>query len=143
MEAELSETLEKERKGERFSIVEPPQLPEKPKKPNRIAILFLGFVFSFAGGVGTVAVGESLDHTLHGPNSITTAVQIPPLAVISYISNSEDRRRRIRRRVLWVLGTLAAIATALALVHFLYRPLDVIWFSVLRRLDLLGVIGGV
>jgi uncharacterized protein involved in exopolysaccharide biosynthesis len=143
MEAELSETLEKERKGERFSIVEPPQLPEKPKKPNRIAILFLGFVFSFAGGVGTVAVRESLDHTLHGPNSITAAVQIPPLAVISYISNSEDIRRRIRRRVLWVLGTLAVIATALALVHFLHRPLDVIWFSVLRRLDLLGVIGGV
>ena len=143
MEAELSETLEKERKGERFSIVEPPQLPEKPKKPNRIAILFLGFVFSFAGGVGTVAVGESLDHTLHGPKSITSAVQIPPLAVISYINNSEDRRRRIRSRILWVAGSLAVVTIALVLVHFLYRPLDVLWFSVLRRLELLGIIGGV
>ncbi len=142
MEAELSKTLEKERKGERFSIVEPPQLPEKPEKPNRIAILFLGFVFSFAGGVGTVAVGESLDHTLHGPKSIITAVQIPPLAVISYINNGEDKRRRIRRRVLWIFGSVMAVGSSLALVHFLYKPLDVLWFIILRRLEVLGVIGG-
>ena len=143
MEAELSKTLEQERKGERFSIVEPPLMPEKPEKPNRVAILFLGFVFSFAGGVGTVAVGESLDHTLHGPKSITAAVQIPPLAVISYISNSDDIRRRVKRRVLWMLGSVTAIATSLALVHFFYRPLDLLWFAILRRLEVLGIIGGV
>jgi len=33
MEAEVGQQLEKERKGERFSLIDPPQLPEKPSSP--------------------------------------------------------------------------------------------------------------
>ena len=46
MEAELAQELERGHKGERFSLIDPPTLPEQPIKPNRLAILFLGFIFS-------------------------------------------------------------------------------------------------
>ena len=39
MEADMSKTMEKDRKGERFSIVEPPVFPDEPFKPNRPAIM--------------------------------------------------------------------------------------------------------
>ncbi len=47
LEARLAESLEAERKSERFSLIEPPQLPLEPVKPNRIAIVLLWFVLSF------------------------------------------------------------------------------------------------
>jgi polysaccharide biosynthesis transport protein len=41
LEAKVSEGLEVQRKGERFSLIDPPSLPEKPDKPNRSAIVLL------------------------------------------------------------------------------------------------------
>ncbi|MES9980316.1 MAG: lipopolysaccharide biosynthesis protein, partial [Candidatus Thiodiazotropha sp. 6PLUC5] len=95
LEAELSESLERERKGERFSLIEPPQLPEKPDKPNRIAILFLGFVFSIAGGFGNVFIRESLDQTVYGSKGVMAITQAPPLVVIPYIECSEDPQQQV------------------------------------------------
>ena len=41
-EVQVSENLETERKGERFTMIEPPLPPEKPISPNRIMILAAG-----------------------------------------------------------------------------------------------------
>ncbi|MCU7802757.1 MAG: lipopolysaccharide biosynthesis protein [Candidatus Thiodiazotropha sp. (ex Lucinoma borealis)] len=140
LEAELSESLERERKGERFSLIEPPQLPEKPDKPNRMAILFLGFVFSFAGGFGNVVVRESMDQTVYGSKGVTAITKAPPLAVIPYIECSEDQRQRTTNGTMTIFGLIAAMAITLVSVHLFYKPLDVIWYIVLRKLGIeLGV----
>ena len=136
MQAQLAESLETERKGERFTLIEPPLLPEEPVKPNRIAIAFLGLVFSFAGGVGSAAVAESLDTTVRGVSGVSALLGSPPLAVVPVIETREDQRARTRRRVLLALLALAAIGAAAAAVHFLVIPLDVAWFAALRRAGL-------
>jgi len=69
VQAQLSEALEKEQKGERFTLVEPPPLPEDPASPNRPAILFLGLMLAAAAGVGTVAMRENIDQSLYGAAS--------------------------------------------------------------------------
>src|SRR5262249_49297596 len=53
LEAKVSEGLEVQRKGERFSLIDPPSLPEKPDKPNRPAIVLLGFILALAAGIGS------------------------------------------------------------------------------------------
>ncbi|MDH5741274.1 MAG: Wzz/FepE/Etk N-terminal domain-containing protein, partial [Nitrospira sp.] len=63
LEAKVAEGLEVQRKGERFSLIDPPSLPEKPFKPNRMAIVLLGFILAVGGGLGFGAVAESLDHS--------------------------------------------------------------------------------
>lgn len=70
MEANIAEQLEKKSKGERFSIVEPPMLPEKPVRPNRIAIGVLGFVLSLAGSLGYVLLNENMDKSIRGMKSV-------------------------------------------------------------------------
>ncbi len=135
MEAELAETLEKENKGERFSLVEPPQLPEEPETPNRLAIMFLGVVFSMIGGVGVTATAEALDGAIHGARSVTQAVGVPPLAVIPSISNVADCRRKILQQLMGALLVLSIIGGIFLLIHFLFMPLDVLWFSALRRME--------
>ncbi len=136
MEAQLSQSLETERKGERFTLIEPPELPEKPLKPNRMAILFLGVMFSFAGGVGTVAVSENMDTTVRGGRMLTALMKLPPLGTIPYIETAEDVRKRRRRRWLLSVTIVASIVAAIMAVHLFYKPLDVLWYLVLRRLDI-------
>ncbi|MCK4605147.1 MAG: lipopolysaccharide biosynthesis protein, partial [Deltaproteobacteria bacterium] len=44
MEARQAEGLEESQVGEKFTVVDPPHLPEKPVKPNRMAIVLIGFI---------------------------------------------------------------------------------------------------
>ncbi|MES9929423.1 MAG: hypothetical protein ABW158_15045 [Candidatus Thiodiazotropha sp. 6PDIVS] len=140
LEAELSESLERERKGERFSLIEPPQLPEEPDKPNRLVIVFLGFVFSLTGGIGNVVVRESIDQAVYGSKGVISITKAPPLAVIPYIECNEEHQQQSAEGKLVLIGLVAAISVALFSIHIFYKPLDVIWYVVLRNLGIeLGV----
>ena len=134
MEAELAEALEKQNKGERFSLIEPPQLPEEPESPNRLVIFLLGCVFSVVGGIGVTATAEALDGSVHGARGVVQAVGMSPLAVIPCITNAADRRQKVLRQFGSLAIVTAIIGGSMLLVHFLFMPLDVLWFSVLRRL---------
>jgi uncharacterized protein involved in exopolysaccharide biosynthesis len=134
LEAQVSEGLEAQRKGERFSLIDPPLLPEKPITPNRPAIVILGFIVSMAGGVGYGAAVESLDHSVRSAGALERIVRVSPLAVIPFVPNAEDRTRALRRKRRFVWGGLGATLILLALVHALWLPLDVIWFAALRKL---------
>jgi len=54
-EANLARSLEDGRKGERFTLIEPPVVPKEPERTNRPAILLLGITMSFASGFGNLA----------------------------------------------------------------------------------------
>jgi polysaccharide biosynthesis transport protein len=135
MEAEVGQQLEKERKGERFSLIDPPQLPEKPIKPNRIAILLLGFILSIGGGLGYALVAESVDASLRGSQSVTAALGTAPLAVIPYMQNSEDLLRAEKtKKLLYRSAATGAIAVVI-LIPIFWIPWDVLWFKGLRILS--------
>ncbi len=138
MEAQLAQQLETESKGEQFVLIDPPALPEEPIKPNRPAIVFLSFIFAIGGGLGFAAVGESLDSSIRGVKGVVNALELPPLAVIPYLATAEEDRRRKRRLRNLVLGGVAGIILALLLVHFLWIPLDVLWFRALRKVSLMA-----
>jgi len=133
LEAQMAKALETQRKGERFTLIDPPQLPEQPVKPNRLAIGVLGMVFSLGGGVGTGVMLENMDTRIRGTRGVTR-LGIPLLASVPYIDTGRERSRRRRLSAALVLGGLVLAAGLLALVHLLYMPLDVLWFSLMRRL---------
>jgi len=84
-QAQLSESLETERKGERFTLIEPPEYPEAAIKPNRRAIVLLGFIFAIGSGIGIAVLRESMDDTVRGAKGIFEITDIEPIASISYI----------------------------------------------------------
>jgi hypothetical protein len=58
---------------------------------------------------------------------------VPPLAAIPRIVTRADRERHRRVvRYSWQ-GAIAGTIVFAAAVHFLVRPLDVLWLSLLRR----------
>ncbi|ULA68961.1 MAG: Putative Lipopolysaccharide biosynthesis protein [Nitrospira sp.] len=133
MEAQVSEGLEVQRKGERFSLLDPPGLPEAPDKPNRKAIALLGFMLAVAGGAGSAGVAEHLDRSIRDPQQMVRLTQAFPLAVIPYMPNKADLTRAlIRRRVLRGIS-LAALALLLLTSHLFWTPLDVMWYAALRK----------
>lgn len=136
MQAQLAEVLEVERKGERFTLIEPPQLPEEPVRPNRLAVVFLGGVFSIVGGAGSIVVSHSMDQTIRGAAGIQSLLGSAPLSVIPNMRNDEERRRT-RRRLWWLLLILfVLVCAAIAVFHWLVMPLDVLWYAGLRRLGI-------
>lgn len=136
LEAQLAQSLESERKGERFTLIEPPMLPEQAASPQRMTIMLLGMILSLMAGVGAVTGAEVLDRSVRGSTDLQRLFNTPPLAVIPHIDNSSDLARYARRR-LWVKrGLIAATVGFLLLVvivHLFIKPLDVAWFQLLRK----------
>jgi polysaccharide biosynthesis transport protein len=132
-EAQVAQNLEAERKGEKFTMIEPPLLPEKPISPNRVLIVIAGLVAAVCLGVGAVVAQEALDGSVRGPADIRQLLQIPALASIPVIVTTADRARHKRFLLFSSSGGLAALVLIALCVHLFVRPLDVVWLSLWRR----------
>lgn len=139
-DAQVGEELEKERKGERFSLIDPPELPEKPVKPKRPVIIILGFLLSVSSGLGYAAMAEAMDTTVRGVHGVTAALASPPLSVIPYLQNSEDVARESKTKRIVITVFASTLVLILLLIHIFWIPLDVLWFKGLRKVD--TVVGG-
>ncbi|SPP66223.1 GumC family protein [Nitrospira lenta] len=133
LEAKVSEGLEVQRKGERFSLIDPPSLPEKPDKPNRLAIVLLGLILAVGGGLGSGAAAESLDHSIRSPEQLAQLTHMFPLAVVPFMPNEQDLSKAVAYRRLVRGAGVGAVAMILVLLHAFVMPLDVLWFAALRR----------
>ena len=140
MTAEVAQAMEKERKGEKFTLIDPPILPEKPISPNRPAIIFLSLVLALGAGIGSAAAAESMDSAVRGAKGVISILNTAPLAVIPYLASDADIGRERKRRWLMITGVMAGIIVVLLLINFLYSPLDVLWFRGLRKID--NIVGG-
>lgn len=92
MGADLALDLERNQRGERYVILEAPELPESPEQPNRKAFLLLGLVLGIGSGIGFASIAEYMDRTVRGPIAATAVLSAPPLALIPYIPNGLDHR---------------------------------------------------
>ena len=133
MQAQVAEQLERERKAERFTLIEPPIFPEKPVRPNRLLIVVMGLVLALAVGVGAAAMRESFDRAVHGQRDVMRVLQVPVLAVLPALEHPAVKRRRARLRLAWAATGLVVLLLGITAFHFFYMPIDVAWYALLRR----------
>ena len=136
-EAQIAQNLENDRKGERFTVIEPPLPPEKPESPNRPAIMALGVILALGLTLAIVAILEACDTSVRGRHDLTNLLATPPLAVLPWIETSADRASRVRRTRVAFAGAVASVFLTAGVVHFLILPLNIVWTGVLRRLGVL------
>jgi succinoglycan biosynthesis transport protein ExoP len=135
-EAKTAQDLEADRKGERFTLIEPPLPPEEPVSPNRRMIFIAGVVLSAGLAFGVLWLLESMDTSVRGRLDLLKLTGVAPLALVPPIG-TESEQRAHRRRVRLAIGTgMASVCIAVALTHFFYQPLDVLWFTFARRMGL-------
>jgi uncharacterized protein involved in exopolysaccharide biosynthesis len=133
LEAQASQNLETERKGERFTLIEPPMPSEAPVSPRRGLILVLGTFLSALLGLGVGVVTNQLDSRVRGPGDLLRVLEVPPLAQLPVMLTAEDLARA-RRRLRWSIGGAVGSVVGVALfVHLLWRPLDVVLLQIIRR----------
>lgn len=132
-EVQVSENLETERKGERFTLIEPPLPPEKPVSPNRILIIVIGVMLSLGMGFGAVVARDSVDPSIRGFDDVRQLLSVPPLSAIPTIVTAAERKSRRRAVGYSWAGAIATVIAVACVVHFLVRPLDLLWMSLVRR----------
>ena len=134
MEAETAEGLERSQKGQKFTIVDPAIYPEKPFKPNRAAIIMIGFILAMGGGVGVVSFKEFSDQSVWSETVLRQITDKPILATIPFILTDSDRLKQRRKIIITVIALGICSVLLVLAVHFFYLPLDVLWFKFLRKM---------
>jgi succinoglycan biosynthesis transport protein ExoP len=133
MEARVAQGLEKEQKGERFTLIDPARLPEKPDKPNRLAIMLIGLVLGIGAGVGWASLREFTDMSIRDTESLVSATSYPVLASIPEIKTQEDLRKEKKKRIAIIIAVLVCIAAGLLVFHLFVMDLNVFWTKLMRK----------
>lgn len=134
MEAKVALGLEKEQKGERFTLIDPARLPEKPFKPNRLAIALIGLVLGIGAGVGVAALREFSDRSIHSPLDLARVSALPLLVSVPSIQTPRDRRNRRVKRLSWGVAGILVIGAGVFIFHTMVMDLDVFWAKLMRNL---------
>jgi len=97
-------------------------------------------VLALGAGVGSAAVAESMNAAVRGAKGVMAILHTAPLAVIPYLPNETDTRAQQKKKRIMLFAVIAGIVILFLLVHFLFSPLDVLWFRGLRKVD--TIVGG-
>jgi polysaccharide chain length determinant protein (PEP-CTERM system associated) len=134
MEAKVSQGLEKEQMGERFTLIDPARFPEQPVFPNIPAILLIGAVLGIGAGIGTVSLREYSDHSVRTMEELAAAAQIPVLAEIPVIVTRREKRWQTRKKWLTIAAIVVILIAGPILFHYLFMDLEIFWGKLIRRL---------
>jgi succinoglycan biosynthesis transport protein ExoP len=106
--AQMSSDMERRQKSERFEIIDPARVPEKPIKPNRPLCLGIGIVLSLAIALGSALGIEFRRPVLLGEWELPE--HVPVLGRVPVISMAERTRPAWRA----LIGTAAVGSTTAA-----------------------------
>jgi len=118
-EAQLTESMETERAGERFRVLEPAVPPEGPTAPNRMRLLLMGLLLAFAAAAAAVLAREQFDTAFHSVDELREFTAVPVLVSIPPIGPAPVRRRLMM--ALATASTLAAIALVATAAAYVAR----------------------
>ncbi len=136
LSAREAKGLEQSQLAERFTLIDPPIVPEKPIRPNRLALILVGFVLALGVGAGTGTVLEFMDRSIRRAEELSSLVKYPVLAIVPYWETEQEARSQVRRKWVMVLGVFSFMVIGVAAVHFFYMPLDIIAVKVVRKIVL-------
>jgi hypothetical protein len=134
MEAKVAKGMEESQFGERFIVVDPAGLPDVPYKPNRLAIIVLGFIFSIGAGIGLAVIQESMDHSIKSVDELNQITGGTVFSTISFIETAKEKRKRRIKRFAWAAAITGAIFVGLVIVNQYIIPLNSLLIEIKNRL---------
>jgi capsular polysaccharide biosynthesis protein len=113
-QSEMSTDLEKTQQGERFRMLDPPNLPAKPYKPNRLLLCGAGLAVGLVLGGGFAFGKEKLSGKIYSEREIKKLVPFDVIAEIPTIESSEELSSD--RRAAWMAGAAAVVIVGFILL---------------------------
>ncbi len=94
MQSGLATNLEKRQQGEQFRLIDPASLPQKPVEPNRLQIMFAGWLLGFCAGIGSTALRELTDTTIRTEGEMSALARLPILVSIPVLSSPREESQQ-------------------------------------------------
>jgi len=118
-------------------LIEPPLRPTESVKPNRPKLLMMGLFLSGAISVGLVLLAEMLDPAVRSIKDFTRITGAEPLALIPLMLSDEDYKKKSRSRKRLILFAGLLIVAMLFIVHYFVISLDIVWFKIMAKINML------
>lgn len=124
--ARVGENLEKDQQSEKLETIEQPSVPQEPIKPNRPKVAALAIMLAFAAGAGVTFLAEIADKGIRRSSDIFSIVDSELIVSIPYIVTTAELRKRKRRLVVLVIGSVLLLLGILIGAYFFLPPLDLL-----------------
>jgi polysaccharide chain length determinant protein (PEP-CTERM system associated) len=85
LDAQMAGRLEQRWKGDRFRVLDPASLPDKPDWPKPLPIIGVGVVLGFVVGMGAALAAEVLDRTVKDTEQLETLLPYRILAQVPHL----------------------------------------------------------
>jgi polysaccharide chain length determinant protein (PEP-CTERM system associated) len=120
-QSEMATDLEKTQQGERFQMIDPPNLPLTPYSPNRLKLAGLGVAVGLLLGFGFAGGAELLDGRVYSERELRKLVSAEILADIPPLPLPEEEKRQ--RYEDWItIGaaclTLCCVGAGFAITYY-------------------------
>jgi len=116
--ADTASAMESRQKAERFVILDPAQVPEKPYSPNRPLLLAAGLIGGILVGIGFAAGVELTDESVHDSREAERILSRPVLTGIPEILTAKQQwNARVRICALGSSMLIIGVVVGLGIVH--------------------------
>jgi len=104
--AQISEAVQSTNLGVRISIIEQPEKPLTPVKPNKMKIILLALIFAGTCGLGAVVVTEYLDDSFRSIVEVERMMKLPVLGTVPKMASGFDweKKRKGKLILFWIIG---------------------------------------
>jgi succinoglycan biosynthesis transport protein ExoP len=113
-QSEMSTDLEKTQQGEHFRMLDPPNLPVRPYKPNRLLLCAAGLAVGLVFGAGFAIGQEKLSGKIYSEREIKKLVPFDVIAEIPQIESLQEQSSS--RRSAWIAGAAAVVIVGFILL---------------------------
>jgi len=117
LQSSLATNLEKRQEGERFTVIDPPTLPQKPYWPDRLRFGLYGLIVGLVLGISAAALTEIVQDRIRGEKELAEIFALPVLSGIPEIISPSEHIEQ-RRRMWLEAGAVAAMVLIICAGNF-------------------------
>ena len=132
--AQTGDLIESRSRGQRVAVIEQPNIPSNPTKPNRMLIAGGGSMLGVIAGLGLVLLLELLNTSVRRPEDLVVRFGISPLTTVPYIRTRQQLFVQRGFKLMVILTILLGIPALIYAVHIYYLPIDLVAEKLMNRL---------
>jgi uncharacterized protein involved in exopolysaccharide biosynthesis len=121
-QSQMATNLEKTQQGEHFRVVDPPNLPVKPYKPNRLKLSMMGLFAGLALGAVFTIGAELTDDRVYSERVLKKLAGVEVIAEVPALNTADEEREQRKSIVIAVLSSgviffLIAVGSAITFLR--------------------------